>query len=164
MGNGVGGGSFADAGGGVSGYFPLRGDDFGGYVWGVIEVGRGGLFFSVGSSHFAGGVRAEFFPAIEDHGRSRSTRVGPSGIGVCRFCGHGLLRGPLAAGVCPDENLQSVWMVPDCSGVGLVVAGFALRLGRPFLPSHSFGFHLKKQCKGKESYVIKHNILCILIL
>ena len=120
MGNSLGHRSFSDAGGSVSGNFPFGCDDFGGDVWGFIEIGGGGLFFSAGGSHFTGGVRAEFFSATEGRGSSASRGVDASRFGFCRFRGHGLFRRSVVAGICANENIQSVWVVSDWSGADLV--------------------------------------------
>jgi len=49
--------------------------------------------------------------------------VATFGVGFCGFGGDGVLGGAVVAGVCGDENLQSVWLVPDSFGAGLVGAG-----------------------------------------
>ena len=42
------------------------------------------------------------------------------GAGFCGFGGDGVFRGAVVAGICANENIQSVWVVSDWSGADLV--------------------------------------------
>ena len=123
MGSGLGDWGIADAGSGLSGNFPLWGIDFGGDVCGIIEVGGNRLFLFAGDSDPFCGLWVKFLSAVEVGGGAGAGGVATFGAGFLGFGGDGVLGGAVVAGVCADENLQSVWLVPDSSGAGLVGAG-----------------------------------------
>ena len=123
VGSGLGDWGFADAGGGLSGNFPLWGIDFGGDVCGIIEVGGNRLFLFAGDSDPFCGLWVKFLSAVEVGGGAGAGGVATFGAGFCGFGGDGVLGGAVVAGVCAEQDVQPLWMVPDWSGVGLVGAG-----------------------------------------
>ena len=115
--------SLPDAGGGFSRHFAVWGDDFGRHVLRAFPDGGDRFFLFVGNSDPLGGVRAELLPSTQGHGCAGTGGVDAFGAGLGRIGGHGLFRGEVVDRLRADKHLDSICVVSNRNGFGLVVDG-----------------------------------------